>query len=41
MPYNRDDGSFDDDDPGSLVVDIIILIMIAGIAYLLIEFACS
>jgi hypothetical protein len=38
MPYNKDDGSFNDDDPQALVVDIIILLTIAGIVYLLMRF---
>lgn len=38
MPYNKDDGSFNDDEPRALVVDIIILITIAGVVYLLMKF---
>lgn len=38
MPYNKNDGSFNDDDPRALVVDIIILLTIAGIIYILMKY---
>ncbi len=38
MQYKKDDGSFNDDDPRALVVDIILLVVIVGIGYLLMKF---
>ncbi len=38
MTDRKDDGSFKDDDPHALVVDIVILLTIVGILYMLMEF---
>ena len=38
MQYKKDDGSFNDDNPRALVVDIILLVVIVAIGYLLMKF---